>query len=255
MLLRNKVALITGAGSGIGRAMALTFTDDGARVAVLDYHRDSAEETAAMVREKGGEALVIHANVAKEDQQRRAVDECLACFGALHCAVNNAALGGGFAMLTDFEEKRWQLAQDVTLKGVWLGMKYQIPAMLKSGGGAIVNIASLSGLRGEAMQIAYSAAKGGVLAATRTAAAEFAQRGIRVNAINPGGIRTPALQMYFESVEGAEAQTAGVHAMRRVGEPHEIADAAAYLCSDRASFITGETLNVDGGVMVNPHTL
>ena len=255
MLLQNKVALITGAGSGIGRATALTFAADGARVAVLDYDRDSAEETVALVRQAGGEALAIHANVAKEAEQRQAVSDCVEHFGALHCAVNNAALGGGFAPLTEFEEKRWQLAQDVTLKGVWLGMKYQIPAMLAAGGGAIVNIASLSGVRGEALQIAYSAAKGGVLAATRTAAAEFAQRGVRVNAINPGAVRTPALQMYFDSVADAEAETAGVHAMRRVGEPHEIADAAAYLCSDRASFITGAQLDVDGGVMVNPHTL
>jgi NAD(P)-dependent dehydrogenase (short-subunit alcohol dehydrogenase family) len=133
-------------------------------------------------------------------------------------------------------------------------MKYEIPAILKSGGGAIVNIASLSGVRGEALQSPYSAAKGGVIALTKTAAAEYAQKGIRVNAVNPGGIRTRALLDYFEKVPGAEEHTAAVHAMRRLGEPEEIADAVAYLCSDRASFITGHALNVDGGVMVNPHT-
>jgi NAD(P)-dependent dehydrogenase (short-subunit alcohol dehydrogenase family) len=124
-----------------------------------------------------------------------------------------------------------------------------------SGGGSIVNIASLSGVRGEAMQSPYSAAKGGVIALTRSAAAENAQLGIRINAINPGGILTRALANYFEKVPGAKEHTADTHAMRRLGKPEEVADAVAYLCSDRASFITGHSLNVDGGIMVNPHTI
>lgn len=255
MLLKGKVGLVTGAGSGIGRATALTFARDGARVAVVDYHLDTAEETVRLVREQGGEAIAIRANVASEDDVRAMVESTVAAFERLDCVSNNAAFGGGFAPLTEVKEKNWQLAQDVTLKGVWLCMKYQIPQMLKQGGGAIVNIASLSGIRGEALQSPYSAAKGGVIALTRTAAAEYAQKNIRINAINPGGIRTPAIIEYFAKVPGAEENTAAVHAMRRLGEPGEVADAVAYLCSDRASFITGTTLDVDGGVMVNPHTL
>lgn len=255
MLLQNKVGLVTGAGSGIGRATALMFARDGARVAVVDIHAEAARETAALIRDAGGEAVAITANVAKAAEVEAMVARTLEAFGALHCVCNNAVFGGGFNWLTDVEEKSWDLAHSVTLKGVWLCMKYQIPAMLASGGGAIVNIASLSGVRGEALQAPYSAAKGGVIALTRTAAAENARRGIRINAINPGGIRTPALVNYFSQVPKAEAETAGVHAMRRLGEPEEVADAVVYLCSDRASFITGTTLDVDGGIMVNPHTL
>lgn len=255
MLLAGKVGLITGAGSGIGRATALTFASDGARVAVVDYNLDTAEETVALIKAQGGEAIAIRANVAKADEVQAMVEQTVAAFGRLDCASNNAAFGGGFAPLIEVDEKNWQLAHDVTLKGVWLCMKYQIPQMLKQGGGAIVNIASLSGVRGEALQSPYSAAKGGVIALTRTAAAEYAQKNIRINAINPGGIRTPAIVDYFAKVPGAEQNTAAVHAMRRLGEPEEVADAVAYLCSDRASFITGTTLDVDGGIMVNPHTL
>jgi NAD(P)-dependent dehydrogenase (short-subunit alcohol dehydrogenase family) len=255
MLLQNKIGLITGAGSGIGRATALTFARDGARVAVVDYNLESAQETVAMINALGGEAIAIRANVAKAEDVKSMVEQTVKAFERLDCVSNNAAFGGGFASLIDVAEKNWQLAQDVSLKGVWLCLKYQIPQMLKQGGGAIVNIASLSGVRGEALQSPYSAAKGGVIALTRTAAAEFAQKNIRVNAINPGGIRTPAIIDYFAKVPGAEAHTKGVHAMRRLGEPEEVADAVAYLCSDRASFITGTTLDVDGGIMINPHTL
>ena len=255
MLLEGKVGLVTGAGSGIGRATGLMFAQDGARVAVVDINLGAAEETAAMIAEQGGTAIAIAANVAKAPDVEAMIQKTVDAFGALHCASNNAAVGGGFHWLSDFDEKTWDLAQSVTLKGVWLCLKYAIPAMLASGGGSIVNIASLSGVRGEALQSPYSAAKGGVIALTKTAAAENAQRNIRVNAVNPGGILTPAIIDYFAKVPGAREKTAKVHAMRRLGKPEEVADAVVYLCSDRASFITGTTLDVDGGIMVNPHTL
>jgi NAD(P)-dependent dehydrogenase (short-subunit alcohol dehydrogenase family) len=255
MLLEGKVGLVTGGGDGIGRATAIMFARDGARVAVADRRLGAAQETVAMIREAGGEAIAIGADVAEAASVKAMVDETLARFGALHCASNNAAAGGGFNYIPDVEEKNWDLCHSVTLKGVWLCMKYEIPAMLASGGGAIVNIASLSGVRGEALQSPYSAAKGGVIALTRTAAAEYACKGIRVNAVNPGGILTRALADYFLKVPGAEEHTAGTHAMRRLGRPEEVADAVVYLCSARASFITGHALDVDGGVMVNPHTL
>jgi len=255
MLLENKVGLVTGGGDGIGRATAVTFAKDGARVAVADIRLSAAEETVAIIRDMGGEAIAIEANVAKPDAIEAMVADTVSAFGGLHCVSNNAALGGGFNAVTDIEEDNWDRCQNVTLRGVWLCMKYEIPAILKSGGGAIVNIASLSGVRGEALQSPYSAAKGGVIALSKTAAAEYAQQGIRINVVNPGGIRTGALVDYFKKVPGAEENTAAVHAMRRLGEPEEIADAVAYLCSDRASFITGHELNVDGGILINPHTI
>jgi NAD(P)-dependent dehydrogenase (short-subunit alcohol dehydrogenase family) len=255
MLLQDKVGLVTGGGDGIGRATSLMFARDGARVAVADVRLAAAEETVALIREAGGDALAIEADVSNEAAVKAMVDTTVAHFGRLDCACNNAAGGGGFNAIEDVEQDNWDLCQSITLKGVWLCLKYQIPAMLAQGGGSVVNIASLSGVRGEALQSPYSAAKGGVLALTRTAAAENAQRGIRVNAVNPGAILTRALANYIETVPGAKEHTEGVHAMRRFGQPEEIADAVVYLLSDRASFITGHALNVDGGVMVNPHTL
>lgn len=255
MLLQGKVGLVTGGGDGIGRATCLMFAKDGAKVAVADVRLDAAEETVAMIQELGGEAIAIAADVSIESQVKGMVDATVAAFGKLDCACNNAAGGGGFRAIQDVREENWDRCHNITLKGVWLGLKYQIPAMLANGSGSIVNIASLSGVRGEALQSPYSAAKGGVIALTRTAAAENAQKGVRVNAVNPGGILTRSLADYFEKVPGAKEHTAGTHAMRRLGEPEEVADAVVYLCSDRASFITGHSLNVDGGIMVNPHTL
>lgn len=255
MLLEGKTGLVTGGGDGIGRATARMFAKDGARVSVADIDLDRAQETVALIEKAGGRAIALQANVAVASEVEAMVSRTVEVFGSLDCVSNNAAMGAGFRSLPDFSEANWDRCHDVTLKGVWLSLKYEIPAMLASGGGAIVNIASLSGVRGEAMQSPYSAAKGGVIALTRSAAAEYAQRGIRVNAICPGGIRTGGIIDYFNKVPGAEDSTVAVHAMRRLGEPEEIADAVCYLCSDRASFITGTTLDVDGGLMVNPHTL
>ncbi len=253
-LLEGKVGLVTGAGSGIGRATAIVFAKDGARVTVADIDERGGRETVELIEEAGGQALFVKANVAVDEEVAGMVKATTERFGALHCASNNAALGAGFRFLPEIEEEKWDVALDVSLKGVWLCMKYEIPAMLESGGGAIVNIASLSGMRGESMQAAYSAAKGGVIALTKTAAAEYAQRGIRVNAVCPGGVLTPAIAHYFEQVPTARETSIAVHAMRRLGQPEEIADAVSYLCSDRASFVTGHPMVVDGGVLVNPHT-
>ncbi len=254
-LLEGKVSLVTGGGAGIGRATCLTFASDGARVVVVDNRADAGRETVALVEEAGGESFFVEADVSNESDVEAMVSETIARYGALHCASNNAAAGAGFAALPEIELAKWQHAVDVSLTGVWLCMKYEIPAMHASGGGAIVNIASVSGMRGEAQQAAYSASKGGVIALTKSAAAENAQRGIRVNALCPGGIRTEAIAHYFQTVPGAEQASIAVHAMRRLGEPEEIADVAAFLVSDRASFVTGHVMVADGGVLVNPHTL
>ncbi len=246
---------MTGGGSGIGRATAMTFARDGAVAVVVDRDAAAAAAVCDEIQSAGGDSIAITADVSSEQQVEEMVAATLAHYGRLDCVSNNAALGGGFNLLPDVDSRSWDRAQDVTLKGVWLCMKYQIPAMLASGGGSIVNIASLSGVNGEALQSPYSAAKGGVIALTKTAAAEYAQRGIRVNAVAPGGVRTPAIEDYFNKVPGAREKTEAVHAMRRLGEPEEIADAVCYLLSDRASFITGHVLDVSGGITINPHTL
>ena len=253
-LLDGKVGLVTGAGGGIGRTTAIVFAQEGARVAVADRNRDGAQETTERIQAAGGEALCLDTDVSDEGSVREMVEQTVSTFGALHCASNNAALGGGFHPLEELDRERWDRCLSVTLTGVWLCMKYEVPAMLTAGGGSIVNISSVSGIKGEAHQAAYAAAKGGVIALTKTAAAEYAQRGIRVNSIAPGGIETPGIATYFDQVPGAREASTAVHAMRRLGRPHEIADAVVYLCSDRSSFVTGHLMSVDGGVQVNPHS-
>ena len=254
-LLENKVALVTGGGSGIGEATAITFHRDGAKVAIIDRNLEQAERVAQSIVAEGGDAIALKANVASDDEVESAIAAILERYGALHAASNNAAFGGGFKQITEFSEKEWGLINDVTLKGVWLCMKHQLPAMEASGGGAIVNISSVGGVRGEAKMSLYSAAKGGVIALTKTAAAEYGQRGVRVNCVAPGGIMTAGRQGYFDALPEERDATIATHAMRRLGEPEEIADAVSYLLSERASFITGAVLNVDGGIMVNPHNL
>lgn len=253
MLLENKICLITGGGEGIGQATALTFAKDGAKIAVIDRQVELGRNTVESINKAGGEAIFIEADVSIPEQVESMVLETVKHFGALHCACNNAARSASFSMLADTQEEHWDQTQDVSLKGVWLCMKYEIKAMLKNGGGSIVNISSLAGIQGECLQSPYSAAKAGVIALTKTAAGEYAQQGIRVNAICPGGIRTRSMKHYLDSVPGAREKVEAVHAMRRLGEPEEIADAASYLCSERSSFITGHPLVVDGGVLVNPH--
>jgi len=252
-LLEGKVGLVTGAAAGIGRATALMFAREGARVTVADVDASGGRETVRLIEAAGGQALFVETDVSVEESVEAMVRATLETFGALHCASNNAAVGSGFHLLTDIKKKAWDGCLSVSLTGVWLCMKHEIPAMLASGSGAIVNIASVAACRGEAMQSAYAAAKGGVLALTMTAAGEYAQRGIRVNAVCPGGVRTPGIDYYFSRNPGTHAKITATHAMRRLAEPEEIADVVTYLCSDRASFVTGHTTLVDGGAMVNPH--
>lgn len=255
MLLENKVILITGGGEGIGRATALMLASEGAKVAVADRQIELGQQTVADIEQAGGEALFVAADVSDHASIQQMVEKTVDHFGRLDGAVNNAARSASFALTADTDEDHWDQTQDVTLKGVWLCLKHQIPAMLKTGAGSIVNISSLAGVQGEVFQAPYSAAKAGVIGLTKTAAGEYAQQNIRVNAICPGGILTRGMSHYLESVPGAKEKVENVHAMRRLGKPEEIADAVCYLLSDRASFITGHPLVVDGGVSVNPYLL
>jgi NAD(P)-dependent dehydrogenase (short-subunit alcohol dehydrogenase family) len=254
-MLNNKIALITGAGEGIGEATALLMAKEGASIVVVDRQIELGQQTVAAIQSQGGDAFFVEADVADHQSIKSMVAAAVQHYGRVDCAVNNAARSASFALTADTEESDWDKTCDVTLKGVWLCMKYQLAAMLESGGGSIVNISSLAGVQGEVFQAPYSSAKAGVIGLTKTAAGEYAQKNIRINAICPGGILTRGMAHYLESVPGAREKVEATHAMRRLGKPEEIAEAVCFLSSERASFITGHPLVVDGGVSVNPYLL
>ena len=246
--LEGKTTLVTGGGSGIGRAASLAYAREGARVAVVDVNVEGGEETVQQIKEAGGEAILVHADVAKPEDTQAMVAQAVAAFGSLDCAFNNAGISGRERWLTaEYPEEEWDRVTSINLKGVWLCMKAEIPQMLKQGGGVIVNTASVAGLVGIRGTAAYIAAKHGVVGLTKAAALEYADRGIRVNSVCPGYIHTPLVQGIFDSVDGYEDQVKSRHPVGRLGEPQEIAEAVLWLSSDSASFVTGHNMAVDGG--------
>ncbi|MCH8989107.1 MAG: SDR family oxidoreductase [Chloroflexi bacterium] len=246
--LDGKTTLVTGGGSGIGRAASLAYAREGARVVVVDVNVEGGEETIQQIKEAGGEAILVHADVAKPEDTQAMVAQAVAAFGSLDCAFNNAGVSGRERWLTaEYPEEEWDRVTSINLKGVWLCMKAEIPQMLKQGGGAIVNTASVAGLVGIRGTAAYIAAKHGVVGLTKAAALEYADRGIRVNSVCPGYIHTPLVQGVFDSVDGYEDQVKSRHPVGRLGEPQEIAEAVLWLSSDSASFVTGHNMAVDGG--------
>lgn len=253
--MKNKVALVMGGGAGTGRATALAFSRQGARVVVADMNEKGAQKTLALIQDSGGEGIAIVANMAVSGDIEAVMEECKQTYGGLHMVSNNAAQAAPNKPVTSLSEAEWDSCMGVTLKGVWLCMKYQLPLIESSGGGAIVNIASVSGIRGEVLQSAYAAAKGGVITLTKAVATEYARRGIRVNTVCPGGIDTGGMQLYLKSMPDMREKILNAHAMGRLAKPEEIADAVVYLCSDRASFITGHDLVVDGGVLVRSNVV
>jgi NAD(P)-dependent dehydrogenase (short-subunit alcohol dehydrogenase family) len=248
--MSSKVALVMGGGAGTGRATARAFSRAGARVVVADINEKGGRETVSLITGAGGDAFFVRANMASGEDIRALMATIEASYGGLHWVSNNAALGVGNKPLVDITEAEWDRCMAVTLRGVWLSMKYELPLIEASGGGAIVNIASVSGIRGEALQAAYAAAKGGVINLSKTAAVEYARRGVRVNTVCPGGINTGGMRFYLEKMPEMRPKVENVHAMGRMAEPEEIADAVVYLCSEHASFITGHDLVVDGGILV-----
>lgn len=250
MQLDGKVAVITGGGSGIGRATALLLARHGAKLVISDVNIPGGEESVRLIQQAGGQACFIETDVTQAGQVELLIKGAVDAFGGLHYAVNNAGVGGGMQRLDLLEEADWNRVIDVNLKGVWLCMKYEVPHMLASGGGAIVNVASAAGLVGFRYNAVYAASKHGVVGLTKSAALEFARKGIRVNAICPGFTATPMVSELEQNNPRMMEATVRAVPMRRLGTPEEIAEAVLWLCSDESSFVTGHALAVDGGTVV-----
>ena len=246
-MFEGKVALVTGAGGGIGRATALAFAREGARVVASDVEGAGGDETARLVADAGGTAVHVACDVTRRGEVETLVGAAVDAFGRLDCAHNNAGIEGTYARTADCDEEDFDRTCAVNLKGVYLGLKSEIAHMLGAGGGAIVNTASVAGVEGAKNLPAYVASKHGVMGLTRTAALEYATRGIRVNAVCPGPIRTRMLEAIMEENPRMEPAMVAAVPMRRLGKPEEIAEAVVWLCSDRASYVTGQGLVVDGG--------
>jgi len=243
----GKVALVTGGGSGIGRATALAFAREGAKVVVADVGVEGGEETVRQIKAAGGEATFVRTDVAKAADVEALIAKTVQTYGRLDCAFNNAGIEGVLTSTVESSEENWDRVIDINLKGVWLCLKAEIPQMLKQGGGAIVNTASAAGLIGIAGGSAYVASKHGVNGLTKTAALEYAKQGIRVNAVCPGVIRTPMVERGFASNPQMMEAMVAVEPIGRLGKPEEIGEAVVWLCSDAASFVTGLPMAVDGG--------
>ncbi len=245
--LDGKVALITGAGSGIGRASALVFAREGAKVAVADIVVEGGEETVRMVKEAGGEAFFIKVDVSNAAEVEAMVNTVVDTYGRIDCAYNNAGIEGRLASTDEYPEDVFDKVIDINLTGVWLCMKYELPHMLKQGGGAIVNTASGAGLIGVAGMSAYVASKHGVVGLTKTAALEYAKSGIRVNSVCPGLIQTPMVERITADQPQLGEALVAAEPVGRTGKPEEIAESVVWMCSDAASFVTGHAMSVDGG--------
>ncbi len=257
MRLQGKVALVTGAASGIGRATAILFGQEGAKVMCADLNGEGARATAEAIAQGGGEAAWTQVDVSRDADAQRMVRETVERFGRLDILFNNAGVEFS-GPVTAVPEERWDWLLDINLKGVYLGCKYAIPEMQKVGGGAIVNTASGAGLMGIAGLSTYCASKGGVVLLTKSLAVEWAAQGIRVNAVCPGVIRTPMVERALNVLGGSQdpeeawRRLGQVHPIGRVGQPEEVARAVLFLASDEASFITGVALPVDGGWAAGP---
>jgi NAD(P)-dependent dehydrogenase (short-subunit alcohol dehydrogenase family) len=248
--LDGKAALVTGGGSGLGRASAIALARAGATVTVADVNEDGGKETAALVYEEaGGDAEFVRADVTRPDDVAAMVDQAIARWGHLDCALNNAGMTGTSAPTADYELDDWNRAIALNLTGVFLCLKYELSAMLERGG-SIVNMASGAGLVGFPGLPAYVASKHGVVGLTRAAALEYASQGVRINAICPGSTRTPMLEGFMGGDEQVERMMTRAVPLGRLGRPDEIAEAVVWLCSDAASFVVGHALAVDGGSVV-----
>jgi len=246
-MLSGKIALITGAASGIGRTAASVFAQHGARVVLADVQQDAGEAAVKELCEAGGDARFLRVDVTRESEVESMVKDIVAHYGRLDCAFNNAGIDGPIGHTADYATASWDQVVEVNLKGVWLCMKYEIPQMLAQGGGSIVNMASILGAVGVVNMPAYTAAKHGVLGVSRVAALEYAARGVRINGLCPGIIRTPLIADLIQQGMLSEPEMVSLMPIGRLGRPDEIGEAAAWMCSDGASLLVGHAMFVDGG--------
>jgi NAD(P)-dependent dehydrogenase (short-subunit alcohol dehydrogenase family) len=247
-MLEGKVALVTGAGSGIGRALALIYAREGARVVVSDVHDVPGKETVEAVKASGGDAIFVHADVTQASAAHTLVTKAVQHYGRLDVACNNAGIAGPSGKTADYPLEGWNNVIQTNLTAVFYGMQQQIRAMLATGGGSIVNISSILGAVGFAMSPAYTASKHGVVGLTKVAALEYGSMGIRVNAVGPAFIHTPMISHIEHNME-AFASVLAAHPLGRIGKAEEVAELVAWLSSDRASFVTGAYYPVDGGYL------
>ena len=248
--MEGKVALVTGASTGIGRAAAVAFGAAGARVVAAARRKTESEETVRLIRDAGGEAVFVQTDVSRADQVGAMVAKTVETYGRLDYAFNNAGVSGpaGFKRLHEYDEEEWDLVNGINEKGVWLCMKYELAQMLKQGGGAIVNNSSIAGFRGGPTAL-YSASKHGVLGLTRTAAKEYGEDGIRVNAVCPGVIETAMVDWALSESEEIAESFRNLGHLGRWGRAEEIASVVLFLCSEEASFVTGVAMPVDAAAL------
>ena len=245
----GKVALVTGGNAGIGRATAIEFAKHGAKVVITGRREKEGHEVIAEVKALGGDAIFAKTDVSKEKDVKAMIEQTLETFGRLDYAFNNAGIEETLTPLSNQTEETYDQIMDINVKGVWLSLKHEIPAMLKTGGGAIVNNSSIAGLMGFAMAPVYVASKHAVIGLTKSVALEYAKQNVRVNAVAPGSIETRMLRDFASAPEVRQMLEAG-HPMGRIGQPKEVASTVIWLCSDGASFVTGQTLAIDGGYTV-----
>jgi NAD(P)-dependent dehydrogenase (short-subunit alcohol dehydrogenase family) len=245
-ILENKVAIVTGAGSGIGKAVALLYASEGAKVVVSDINEKGGNETVSLIKSEGGDAVFIKADTSNPEDQKSVVEMAVKTYGGLHIACNNAGIGGDIAPVGEYPIDGWAKVISINLSGVFYGLRYQIPAMLTSGGGgSIVNMASILGIVGFKNSGGYVAAKHGVVGLTQTAALEYADKQIRINAVGPGFINTPLLT---NTLDAATLKSlAGLHPIGRLGTAEEVAELVLWLSSSKSSFVTGSYYTIDGG--------
>lgn len=246
MLLKGKTALVTGAGAGIGRSIALTYAVEGANVVVSDINDEWGRETVTLIEGNGGRAIYQRADTARPEDHAALIEAAKRAFGRLDVACNNAGISGAFTPTGETSDAQWQRVIDINLSGVFYGVRAQVRAMLEAGGGAIVNISSIAGQIGLEGITPYTAAKHGVVGLTKSVAWEYGKKGIRINSVGPAFINTTLLENVPPE---AREQLSGMHALGRVGEPVEVANLVAWLSSDKASFITGNYYAADGGYL------